>query len=160
LPAAEQMLIEALVSMYKQHTPQEMAEEVFINRQRTSPRGGILKAEAVKEFAEALLRFKVNYLQDAESIFGCKEFERETAKIPGQSSLISTDYFCMLAGSEDHIKSDRMMGKFIWSAIQQKLNREETQQAITEACQILVKEYPRLTPRILDYLIWSYQSQL
>src|SRR5690348_7810184 len=43
---------------------EEMADEVFHNRQRTSPRGGILKAEAVFRFAKVLKQFGIEKYAD------------------------------------------------------------------------------------------------
>jgi len=60
-----------------------MTTKVFSNRQRTSVRNGILKAEAVFEFASVLQRHKVDILQNVtpETSEG---LEDEIKKIPGQ----------------------------------------------------------------------------
>lgn len=63
----------------------------------------------------------------------------------------------MLAGSDDYIKPDRMMSRFIYSAIQHVLSVEQMQQIMIKVHQNLIKEYPFLTLRLLDYLIWNYQ---
>ena len=47
---------------------QHQADTLYGNRQRTSPRSGILKAEAVKRFAECLQAFKVDYFQDVHKV--------------------------------------------------------------------------------------------
>ncbi|MDO9527966.1 MAG: hypothetical protein Q7J27_02270, partial [Syntrophales bacterium] len=89
--------------------------------------------------------------------------------IPGHRSGISLKYFFMLAGSEDLIKPDRWIKKFIEDAftwardegyatiIRNKVNDRESQWLLSGACDELKLKYPRLTPRLLDHEIWKYQ---
>ncbi|MHB8089209.1 MAG: hypothetical protein ACYDH2_13265 [Anaerolineaceae bacterium] len=100
---------------------------------------------------------KVNYFQDISKIIGNEDYEKDIARIPGQKSGLSTRYFYMLTGSDDFIKPDRMIRRFIYSAINQNLSMQETHDAIVGAHQILKDEFPNLTPRLLDYQIWSSQ---
>jgi hypothetical protein len=98
-----------------------------------------------------------NYLQDVQEIMGNAAFEAEIARIPGQSSGLSTRYFYMLAGDENFIKPDRMIRRFIDSAIHRELSFDECQELLVSAHAELVREYPPLTPRSLDHQIWLYQ---
>jgi hypothetical protein len=76
------------------------AREVFQNMQRTSTRGGILKAEAIHKFAGVLQRHGMNTLEDVPKILWYEDLDREIAKpyaqellgIPGQRSGISLSY--------------------------------------------------------------------
>lgn len=158
-PTSEQLSVSAFLQLHKGLNLPEMAEKVYQNKQRTFTRNGILKAEAVYHFAKVVQSFGAEYLQDVDRILGNELLECEIAKIPGQSSGLSTRYFYMLAGDENFIKPDRMIRRFIYSAIQRELSFDECQNLLVAAHAELVEEYPLLTPRSLDHLIWLYQRQ-
>lgn len=145
-------------STYDTYGPERMAENVYKNKQRTSTRGGILKSEAVLNFSKVLLSFDVNYFQDVHKIINDVNFENAIKQIPGQSSGISLSYFYMLAGSEYEIKPDRMIQRFIQCATGKFHTPDECKHIIIAVCNILSQDH-LLTPRLLDYLIWSYQRQ-
>jgi len=156
-PTSEQLSVSQFLQLHKDLTMPEMAENVYQNKQRTSTRNGILKAEAVYLFAKVVQNFGVEYLQEVGIILGDELFEEEIAKIPGQSSGLSTRYFYMLAGDENFIKPDRMIKRFIYSAIQRDLSFKECQELLVAEHAELVKEYSSLTLRSLDHQIWLYQ---
>ncbi len=156
-PQTYQLAVSAFIQFHQDFTFQEMAEKVYQNRQRTSTRNGILKAEAVTLFASLVHQFGANFLQDVQKTMGNAAFETEIARIPGQSSGLSTRYFYMLAGDENFIKPDRMIRRFIDSAIHRELSFDECQELLVSAHAELVRENPPLTPRSLDHQIWLYQ---
>ncbi len=104
-----------------------------------------------------LLQFDVDYLQDVNKILGDTGFEAKIQEIPGQRSGISLRYFYMLAGSDDFIKPDRMINRFVYQATGKMLGIEVTTELLVNASGILAVEYPGLTPRKLDHVIWKYQ---
>ncbi len=66
----------------------------------------------------------------------------------------------MLAGEEMAVKADRMLCRFVADANdKQNINPDHARKAVLAAADILVKEFPNLTPRRLDYRIWSYQQK-
>jgi hypothetical protein len=136
---------------------EELAVKVFDNRQRTSSRGGILKAEAVFRFAKVLQKFKIERFADVMS--GMKgDVRRAILEIRGQSSGLSYNYFLMLAGKTDKVKEDRMISRFVANAVgRANLSDGESEQLVRAAAGVLQTEYPKLTPTSLDYLIWKYQ---
>jgi hypothetical protein len=156
---ASQLSISEFLAIYNRMGIQAMANQVYQNRQRTSTRNGILKADAVWRAALLLHGHGVEVLQDVDRIIGERDFEAKFQAIPGQASGISLRYFYMLAGSDDYVKPDRMISRFIRSATNKNLSVEEMHQAIVSAVKILSAEYPHLTPRLLDNLIWNYQGQ-
>ncbi|MDO9086014.1 MAG: hypothetical protein Q7U53_07405 [Anaerolineaceae bacterium] len=158
-PTTEQLSISEFIKLHEGLTFQEMAEKVYQNRQRTSSRSGILKSEAVYLFATVVHQFGAEYLQDVVKVMGDPFFEAEIAKIPGQSSGLSTRYFYMLVGNEDAIKPDRMVRRFVFDAAHRELNAEECQELLSAACVELAKDYPTITPRSLDHQIWLYQRE-
>ena len=113
---SESFSVSHFLSLYHTYSPQRMAAEVFGNQQRTSTVNGILKAEAVRRFSEAVRDQKVEYLKNAISLVDNAEFENSIVSIPGQRSGISLRYFYMLIGSSDFVKPDRMILRFLQSA--------------------------------------------
>jgi len=150
---SEQLSVSKFLQISSEHGAEGMARNVYKNLQRTSTQNGILKAEAVVNFSEILMQFGVNYLQDVEIILGNINFESAVKKIPGQRSGLSIRYFYMLAGAENYVKPDRMVIRFIKSAIGRYPNVDESHQIIVGACEILSKQYPTLNPRALDHQI-------
>ena len=160
LPSPEEQLsVSKFLKIYDEYGIDGMVEQVYRNRQRTSTRNGILKSEAVYKFSKVLAEHGVEYLQDINRILGNEDFEAEITQIPGQRSGISLRYFYMLAGSEDFIKPDRMINRFVYSALERRFGIEETTELLLETCKILAKEHPGLRPRTLDNIIWQYQRK-
>lgn len=132
-------------------------DTIFRNRQRTSSSYGILKSDAVLQFAKILYQYNVNYLQDMHLVVDDTGFENDISQIPGQRSGISLKYFFMLAGDESLIKPDRWIKKFIKDAIGKAANDQEAQILLSSTCEIMKIQYPNITPRLLDHEIWNYQ---
>ncbi|HVF25983.1 MAG TPA: hypothetical protein VNA23_08845 [Anaerolineales bacterium] len=156
---SEQLSISKFLQINSEHGIEGMARNVYKNLQRTSTQNGILKAEAVVKFSEILIQFGVDYLQHVEKILGNTNFESAVTKIPGQRSGLSIRYFYMLAGAENYVKPDRMVTRFIKSAIGRYPGVDESHQIIVGACEILSKQFPALNPRALDHQIWLYQRE-
>jgi hypothetical protein len=63
----------------------------------------------------------------------------------------------MLGGTEDLVKPDRWIGRFLKRHLGYEPSPEEMQSLISGACAILQTKFPHLTPRLLDYVIWSHE---
>jgi hypothetical protein len=165
LPAiSEQQSVSDFIRLVESKGADYFADKVFRNRQRTSSRNGILKSEAVLRFASALENYDVNYFQDIYKILSNDLFEDDIRKIPGQRSGISLKYFFMLAGSDDLIKPDMHIINFLKNAFRKKdierpISLNDAQVLLSGATRILRIDYPHLTPRLLDNMIWSYQRK-
>jgi hypothetical protein len=157
--AAAGLSVSDFLVMYETLGIQSMAEQVYQNRQRTSPRHGILKAEAALRFAETLRDFGVEDLKGAADIRGMPSFEATIRIIPGQGQGTSLLYFYMLTGSVDHVKPDRWAHRFVEHAIHRSLDSQALSDALVRASALLREEYPHLTPRALDALVWRYQQR-
>lgn len=135
---------------------EENADKIFKNRQRTSTRNGILKAEAVLMFAKILQKYGIETLKD----MLCGELpakaQEELLCIPGQSSGLSARYFCMLAGDDNKAKPDRHILRFLKQYTGQEFTVLQAQEALTQTVKSLAPQYPNLTVRLLDYTIWNY----
>lgn len=84
------------------------------NRQNTSTRGGIRKADAVLRHIPVFRAHGVGDLGDAIALFGDDErfaaVNADLRKIPGEGAhSVRRDYLWMLIGQDDLIKPDRMV---------------------------------------------------
>jgi hypothetical protein len=137
-----------------------LANDVFRNRQRTSTRSGILKAEAVYRFAKALQKFGIDTFADTSKIRLGGRMRESIANIPGQGSGLTFKYFLMLAGHSDLIKPDRMVTDFVADALSvRSVPSDLAESLILSACQSLRVEFPELTPALLDSAIWKHQRE-
>ena len=160
-PRAEgEHTISGFLTLFDGLTPDQMAEKLFGNRQRTSSRSGILKAEAVRRFAVALKETGIDDFCDLAE-------ERLTAAetsvrwIPGQKSGISFDYFRMLAGDDNLIKPDRMVQRYIARALgeaPQYVSPDKARKLLQGATLVLVQHGQDWSPRRLDHSIWKTES--
>jgi hypothetical protein len=152
--------VSSLLSLYHTYSPQRMAAEVFGNKQRTSTVNGILKAEAVMLFSKAVRAQDVEYLKDSSSLLNNKEFEESVLSIPGQRSGISLRYFYMLIGSDDFVKPDRMILRFLQTATDcENITPDLACRIVQSACEFLRHSFPNMTPRLLDNIIWRFKSE-
>jgi hypothetical protein len=63
----------------------------------------------------------------------------------------------MLAGSDDYIKPDRMIHRFVDRILGRDLSDADYQDAVVGAHGVPVTEFPALTPKSLDHLIWRFE---
>jgi|ERR1043166_1688492 hypothetical protein len=136
---------------------ESFAASVLRNRQRTSARGGVLKAEAVRAFAFTLAANGIECFQDIPSFDENSQVHRDLRRIRGQGSGISIGYFWMLAGSDQLVKPDRMILGYLGQTLGRSIQVQEARMLIPEAVALLRNEYPDLSPRLLDYKIWEFQ---
>lgn len=132
--------------------------DVFRNRQRTSPRSGITKAEAVYRFAIALKSHEIETLKDVKKKGKQPALRAAITRIPGQNSGLSYNYFLMLAGDVDVVKADRMVRRFVDTALGRSVSQDGAQELVVRAAKVLSGDHPNINPVILDNVIWGYQS--
>jgi hypothetical protein len=137
---------------------ENMADDVFRNRQRTSTRSGILKAEATFRFAKALQQFGSETFADVLKSGLRNELRQAIKAIPGQASGLSHAYFLILAGNQDGVKPDRMVTRFVADALTvRSVAPEIAEELVRSASKVLRPEFPMLVPSTLDNKIWKYQ---
>jgi len=158
-PREQQESITAFLARVAPIDADRLATEVFGNRQRTSARNGILKADAVVQFADVLARHRIEQLQDVLEASGLSNVEDDVRGIPGQSSGLSWRYFLMLAGREDLVKPDRMIFRFLERVVGRSVGPDEAQAMLTAAARELDREFPGIKPRTLDNLIWRQERE-
>jgi len=136
----------------------KIADEVFSNRQRTSPRGGILKAEAVFKFAKVLKQYGIEKYESIPPEGLNYKVATDIQGITGQGSGLSYKYFLMNAGNTREVKGDRMITRFVGEAVGSPgISGDEAEDLVRAAADVLQAEHPELTPYKLDNLIWNYQ---
>ncbi|MDO5627401.1 MAG: hypothetical protein Q4G43_03670 [Mobilicoccus sp.] len=93
----------------------EALMEVVNNEQRTSPRGGILKTEAVIRYVDTLLEHDVRDLVSAQDVLNDRDAEsavtQSLAQIPGRG--VREGYFWMLIGANHLVKPDRQVLRWL-----------------------------------------------
>jgi len=156
-PTSEQQPLSDLLDKMGVHGVEKFTNIIFNNRQRTSPRGGILKSDAIFRFANVLHDSGINFLQDVPPRVLDSRLETRLRKIPGQMSGISLRYFFMLAGTENLIKPDRWIARFLKRCLNVESDVDSAQFLISGACEMMLTRYPDLTPRLLDNVIWKYE---
>lgn len=155
---SQQQSISDFIRINEEIGTQQMAEKIYKNNQRTSTSSGILKAEAALLFARALINQGICYFQEMQKL-NRDTFKKEIEEIPGQGSGISLSYFYMLTGSEAEIKPDRMILRFLESALSRSIKTEESKLLLEEVLESLQPHHPHLNLRLLDNLIWNYQRE-
>lgn len=154
----EQFSINEFINFYKNNNIDFITTNVYKNKCRTSTQNGILKSEAVLEYAEVLQRYEINYFQDIIKVFNNLSFEKDIKAIKGQKSGISLSYFFMLAGDNNLIKPDRMIQRFVQECSNKLLSLKELESLFNSVIKILQVKFPTLTLRELDHEIWKLMS--
>jgi hypothetical protein len=140
-------------------TCDDLASDVFKNSQRTSSTNGILKAKAVKLFAGALRKAGIERFADCDDETKLELAEALVKGVKGQSSGISFDYFRILVGHET-VKADRMVCRFVASAAGlDQVAPTVAKRAVIDATALLKPDFPKLNTRLLDNVIWNYESR-
>lgn len=150
--------VEDYLKMVEEITYLEMAEDLFENRQRTSTRNGILKAQAIYEFASILYKYNINFYGDIEKLYKDKNVHRKLKNIKGQNSGISLNYFFMLTGDENKVKPDRHIINYFKEATGKNLSHYEIEILMGKSVSTLKNINSNLTIRSLDHAIWAYMS--
>jgi hypothetical protein len=137
--------------------PEEFASRMR-NRQRTSTRNGILKAEAVLHEARILEREGIGVPADlaAAGEERLDHLRREWSTVTGQASGVSWRAFSMLVGLPD-VKPDRMIRRFVAAALGRS---SAAAVGVDEARDLVMAAAASLgvPPRDLDRAIWAHQS--
>jgi hypothetical protein len=131
--------------------------ELVGNRQRTSTRNGVLKAEAVQRIAAVLDEAGLSTVAAvrAASDDALAGLRAAWSQVPGQRSGLSLDAFLMVCG-RGGVKADRMVRRFVADA----LGTTETRVAEARAGALLISAAAAcgVDARALDARVWEYQS--
>lgn len=140
---------------------EEVGTEVFAKdilqcNNKTAGANPIIKSQAVYEFAKLLKDNDIEYFDDFNSV-DIGIVEKELLKIHGQGQAV-VRYFFMLCGNDSFCKYDRHIQNFLEEINADVKNADEAQALLESIAKELKKDYPTITVRLLDHLIWNYQS--
>lgn len=158
LPSPEnQESVSALIEKMKQDGIPYFIENVFVNRSVTSGRP---KAVVLLELLETLEKLHIQTFQDIQAWLN--QLAQQQNLIRAMTSIhgigeATYRYFLMLAGDDRLVKPDTMILRFIQNALGASVNETEAVRLIQAVSQQLLPQYPKLNPRLLDYMIWSWQ---
>lgn len=139
---------------------EEVGTEVFAKdilhcNNKTAGANPILKSQAVYEFAKVLKDNNIECFDDF-NITDMGNIEKELLKIHGQGQAV-VRYFFMLCGDKNTCKPDTHILNFLKEVLQYNVKADEAQELLKNAVEELKTEYPYMTVRMLDYIIWDYQ---
>lgn len=127
------------------------------NRQRTSARSGILKAEAIYREAVMLrdegIELPVDVTGARPEVLRTLE-RRWRYEVPGQASGLSWEYFLMLLDLPG-VKADRMVCRFVATALGQ--SEAAVSQGYAAELVYAAADALGVDARHLDFNIWNYQ---
>lgn len=157
-PREDEQRLSDFLKSFDEKTDQEFAADVVRNRNRTSSRGGVLKAEAVRRISQILVEHGVETLDDVRKLLAdldrIEKVEKALAVVPGHGSAIRTSYIWMTAGDDQHVKPDR----HVLGWLTQKMGRNV---GVPEARVLLadVADKLDLTPWAVDHAIWASKAR-
>lgn len=145
------------IKQFGTYAGDKLANDIFKNRQRTSTRNGILKAEAVKQIIEI---FNNNGIETKGDLLNCEDIdqiEKQVKEVKGQGSGITFEYIMMHAGDENRFKPDRHVYTFFEELLMYgPLSEVELEKTFYKELEIVKMKYPFFTARTLDSLIWEF----
>jgi hypothetical protein len=157
----DEYTLEEFLKTFSDFSYDKLAEEVFMNRQRTSTRSGILKAEAVIHYISILNDHGINTTEDLLNHKNIDSVEKDIRVIPGHKSGVSFAYVMMLAGDSSLFKPDRHIYTFFESFLGYgNLNENALRMKFDEQFKIIKDEYSVFTIRLLDSLIWTFMKNI
>ena len=140
--------------------PDPDALVAITNRQRTSTRGGILKADAALRYAGVLRDHGVTQRADVSALAGDVErsdqVDRALARVPGDG--VRRGYLWMLAGSDDIVKPDRMVLRFL-ARHGCPATPSEARVVLAKLADDLSEPCRPVTPWMVDHAIWKAQRR-
>lgn len=135
---------------------ERLARDVLRNRQLTSTRNGIRKAEAALQYAQVLVDHSVHDLADIARVVQEPDMvtwiDHDLARIRGHGSGARRDYLWMVAGDDTRVKPDRMVFRWLALVVGRDVTYAEAGQALSAAAAVL-----EVSPWQVDHAIWLKQ---
>lgn len=130
---------------------QKFASDILKNKQQLS---GRLKSDICYELARKLKLLSIETIEDFNKYENTEILEITIQSVKGIGPA-GLNYLFMLAGDPDRCKPDVHIHRFIYDAIGKNVTDEECQILLTEVVKNLKIEYPSITVRTLDSIIWN-----
>lgn len=136
--------------------PERFANEVLDNiRPTSSSPTAPLRSEAALDYARVLKSRGIERIEDLLAYSDREGLFAALRKVNGQGSGISTKWFFMKAGDTRLVKLDRHLDHFLTRTLHRVVTQPEAEELFTALCRQLEPEYPSISPRALDLLVWQ-----
>lgn len=145
--------LDDFVAHIEEYGCEKFAAELLKNNQKLS---GRLKSEVCYDLAKGLLKLGVHTMEDFQRVQG-SDGERLAACIRGVKGIgdAAENYLYMLAGDPNRCKPDVHLLQSMKDAYGCAVEVKYCQEIMEGAVSILRTQYPSLTVRGLDALIWD-----
>lgn len=151
------------VSMLIQHIeeaggPKKFADDIIDDHHKLGGKSNIPKEEVCYQLAKYLQYLHIDTIGDFRNFESPELLEIVIRAVKGIGDA-GVNYLFMLAGDQNRCKPDVHIHHCIRDSCGSDISNEECQQLFTEAVHLLNEQYPNLTVRRLDGIIWrKYQS--
>lgn len=134
----------------------EFTVKILKNNQKLS---GRLKSEICYELAKKLLLLNINTIEDFQNFQPIELLETVISSVKGIGAA-GLNYLFMLAGDPNRCKPDVHIHHCIRDACGIDISNDNCQKLFTEAVDILKINFPYMSVRLLDGIIWKkYQAK-
>ena len=139
--------------------PQEFADSVLKNHQELGGNAHIPKENALLQLATYLRLLHIETIEDFRSFESPELLEIVVRAVKGMGDA-GANYLFMLAGDPNRCKPDVHIHHCIRDACGEDVSNDECQVIFQETVDIFKTEYPTLTVRGLDGIVWRhYQAK-
>ncbi len=135
--------------------PKAFADHVLENHQELGGKAHIPKENALLQLATYLKQLHIETIDDFRNFELPELLENVIRAVKGMGDA-GTNYLFMLAGDPNRCKPDVHIHQCIIDACCEDVTNEECQILFQETAEIFKTEYPTLTVRGLDGIIWRY----
>jgi len=136
------------------------AENVLVNQQKLGGKKQIPKEEVCYQLARYLRDLHIETIEDFQSFESQEILEIVIRAVHGLGDA-GVNYLFMLAGDPNRCKPDVHIHHCVRDACGCDVSNEECQELFADAIEFLRLQYPNLTVRGLDGIIWRfYQSRV
>lgn len=150
-----QITVSEMLELLQGMSPEQLADVVG-NHQKVS---GQLKSAVFSECLQVFRNCGIETYQDMQEQFDNPDLEAALSGIRGIGPA-TLSYLYMLVGDSNDVKVDRHIRAFSANATgEQNLSDEQIKTLFRHASSELSKDYPGMTPRHLDHIVWVYQSR-
>lgn len=155
----DEYLVSEFITQFDTLDGHELLKRVFNNKQRTSTKNGILKAEAVIRFIKILYLRGIETKRDLLAYPNRDSLLEEIKTIEGQTKGTTFDYLLMLSGDKGVFKKDRHIENFFIKYFNvTDISYDNLKCEFEKQLEVVIKKYPDYNIRTLDSVIWNFMS--
>lgn len=136
-----------------------LAKDIFKSHLMTKTKGGVLRSQAVVEWAKIMQKAKVETIDDLINLYANQDIGNRLQMVSGQESGISYRRLLQIAGDDMFIKVERYHIDFINDAINQIVDGTEAIKLLKGAVIGLSDRFVGLELKDLDYVIWNHMTK-